>query len=166
MQQCVDIELFGILRRLPEINFPSKKDFSVEERLKSIYFSNIFTEHIRPRIEASIPVGNLVVSEPKEPVHNEIVQSLFEAVGERLEITPSQFLWGCIADRNRLNGSGHAVTEHVGYVRVSGLWMLSGHIEGGCLHFDADSDPQSYMLLPGVRILSAALQPARMCVMT
>lgn len=126
MAQCVEerpIELFGIMRRLPEITIPS---------------------------------GKVGVNELLELAHNGSIISLFEFMGERLEVTHAQFLEGStalLAER-----SDNCIV--VGFIRINGV-LCAASKSTGEEHFDVEyPDDPDVGWSPNTLILSDAFQPS------
>lgn len=117
------VELFGILKRLPEI---------------------------------AIPSGRVGVNELLELAHNESIISLFEFMGERLEISHEQFLEGCkvlLAER-----PDNCIV--VGFIRIDGvLCAASKSTEEKHFYVERPDEPHVGWS-PGCLLLTPAFQPS------
>lgn len=119
-EQC--IELFRIMKRLPEV---------------------------------TIPTGKVGVNELLELAHNGSIISLFEFMGERLEVTHDQFLEGStvlLAER-----PDNCIV--VGFIRINGV-LCAASKSTGEEHFDVEYPDEPDVGWPiGAVILTPAFQP-------
>lgn len=123
MAEGKDPELFGILKRLPEVTIPS---------------------------------GKVGVNELCELAHNGSIISLFEFMGERLEVTHAQFLEGCKA----LLAERLDKCIVVGFIRINGV-LCAASKSTGEEHFDVEyPDDPDVVWSPKTLILSDAFQPS------
>lgn len=110
--------------------------------------------------EITTSVGTLAVSKALELVHGASLFSLFEFMGEGLEITFDQFLDGYVSLLARMNSEDGVITDRdavIGYVRVNGVLMFLSW-EGRCLYGTAPNDPDVGWPL-GTIVLSPFFQP-------
>jgi hypothetical protein len=147
------IEMLGLMKRLEEVT-NSVSNGSKKER-PDIGFSHNFARLMMIEMDI-VPVGSLAVNELLELFHDESVVSIFQFIGEDFEITPNQFVWGCLALPEQ---SGN--NDVIGYTRIDGaLWTMSREVSGEEWYFDAKAPWEARIARDlGTRIFSNAFKP-------
>lgn len=127
-QGAESVELFGIMRRLPEIIIPS---------------------------------GRLAANKLSELVYNSSIISLYQFMGEDLEISPEQFIEGYVTILAQMNSEDGILTDKdaiVGYVHANDECITLSW-EGHSLYMSGQSAPD-IKWPAGTIILAPAFKPA------
>lgn len=120
------IELFGIMRRLPEID---------------------------------TTLGKLAVNKLSELAHDSSIISLYQFMGEELEVPPEQFVEGCVILLAQMNSEDGILSNEdaiVGYVRRADGSLMTLSCDGQRLYESEPEDPDLGWP-PGTLILSRVL---------
>lgn len=118
-----NIELFGIMRRLPEITIPS---------------------------------GRLAVSKLSELAHDSSIISLYQFMGEELEVSQDQFEEGCAILLAKMNSEDGVLSNEdaiVGYIRRADGSLMTLFCDGQHQYESEPEDPE-VVWPPGTLILS------------